>query len=128
MKKSKIIIIEVLVLLLFLGSGTYVFYLSLIYPPFPEPVKYIKPGMTKLDMPEAESIHEELIPDFLSGAVYRRADLEAVAKERAKVTRLALLIPSIGYTTYAFFRFGILNLIFWMIRRFGRRGACPERK
>jgi len=113
---KKAIVIEILVIAVFVIAGLIGFYVSLVYPPFPQPVSYTEPGKTKLDFPEAISQEKELIPDFLTGAVYRRSELEEVMKERAKVTKLALYIPLAGYLTYLLFRFVIVKFIIRLIK------------
>jgi hypothetical protein len=123
---KKIIVIEALVLLGFIAVGAAVFYVSLIYPPFPKPVAYTEAGKTKLDMPLPGFADEELVPDFLTGAVYRRSDLERVTKERAKITRKAPLVLIIGYPVYVVIRLITGLLVNYMRKRmrFGRRNRA----
>jgi len=111
---TRSIIREVLVLLVFICISTSVFYASLIYPPFPEPVTYTEAGKTSLDMPLPGYAEGELVPDFISGAVYRKSELEEVFRRRSRVTGFAVRITSFGYPAYLF--------IIFMAKMLGRIG------
>ncbi|MCQ9206376.1 MAG: hypothetical protein NG740_00620 [Omnitrophica bacterium] len=114
MKKSvKIILREALVILGFLAVSVSILYVSLAHPPLPKPVTYTLPGKTRLDMPLAGYDAEDLVPDFITGAVYRRTEMDAVHKQRAGISGLAASIISIGYPLYL-----LLSLIMWMLKRF----------
>ena len=105
---------EVLIFLaIALLSGAF-FYASFIYPPFPKPVKFAKPGVTRLDMSPSDS---ELVPDFVTGAIYQRSEIEEVNRKRGKISGAAILI----FLTYPEYLF--IKLIIWAIKRARKRRA-----
>lgn len=113
MKKSvKIILREALVILGFLAVGVSILYVSLVYPPLPKTVTYTQPGKTRLDMPLAGYDAEDLVPDFITGAVYRRVDLEEVNKKRSGISGLAASTISIGYPLYL-----LLSFVTWIVKK-----------
>lgn len=115
------IIREGLVFLAFICISVAAFYASLVYPPFPEPVTYIEAGMTSLDMPLPGYKDGELVPDFITGAVYRKSELQAVFNVRARLTGFAIRLALIGYPIYLFIIFLVKALERIRVKRKGAR-------
>lgn len=111
-KPVKIILREALVILGFLAVSVSILYVSLVYPPMPKPVTYTQPGKTRLDMPLAGYGAEDLVPDFITGAVYRRVELDEVSEKRSGISRLAAPTISIGYPLYL-----LLSLVTWIVKK-----------